>query len=64
MDENNVQNNHEITDRQLETAYGIGDCPVIKAVEKTCQRCARSSAFIGRGPFKCPYCGHEEAIVM
>ena len=63
MEEKNVQNSAEMSDRQLEQSSGGEKLSEIK-VQSTCPRCGRGSGIVLMTVFKCPYCGYQEAYVM
>ena len=63
MEEKNVQNSAELSDRQLEQSSGGEKLSEIK-VQSTCPRCGRGSGIVLMTVFKCPYCGYQEAYVM
>ena len=63
MEEKNVQNSAELSDRQLEQSSGGEKLSEIK-VQSTCPRCGRGSGVVLMTVFKCPYCGYQEAYVM
>ena len=64
MEEKNVQNSPEMSDRQLEQSSGGFEVSEIKVLSKACPRCGKGSGVVLMTVFKCPYCGYQEAYVM